>query len=123
VDPEKSTLTEGNQDSARDGASQEVRPNFKCPKCGSTQLSNSRRKNSFEEWSALWGTGYFRCKGCHARFGLFTGFGESESYYTKVLTVRKALGRLALLVGLVAVIVVLVMSLNNGISLGLRSTK
>ena len=85
---------------------------LKCPQCGSLSIAASRRKTSWEEWSSLWGRGYFRCGACATRFSAFCGVGESATYYAKMFTLRRALGRIALVCGIVALVVLITVGVD-----------
>ncbi len=94
---------------------------LKCPRCGTHNIAASRRRTSWEEWSALWGRNYYRCGACDIRFSLFGGIGESASYYEKMFILRRVVGRGALVCAIVALVVLATVGVDlliNGRSSG-----
>ena len=57
-----------------------AKPKLVCPKCASTSVHSSRRKTSYEQWSALWGLAYYRCSACRHRWHQKEGVAGSRSF-------------------------------------------
>ncbi len=94
---------------------------LKCPRCRTHNIAASRRRTSWEEWSALWGRNYYRCGACDIRFSLFGGIGESASYYEKMFILRRVAGKIALVCAIVALVVLATVGVDlliNGRSSG-----
>ena len=102
----------GRPEHASSFRAEEKLPGPKCPRCRSRGIAASRRKTSWEEWSALWGRNYFRCGACDCRFSVYGKRGDSESYHARIFILRRVASRIALICGVIALVVVLVVGVD-----------